>query len=57
MKKKTVKKLVLAKETLRGLGHVVGGTDNGYGGITVVTGCTDCDPSNTSCNTCQSCPC
>jgi len=48
--KKKAKKLVLAKETLRGLDNrnglrqVVGGT--------VVSGCTACDPSEGSCCTC-----
>jgi hypothetical protein len=56
MKKKT-KKLVLAKETVRGLDNqdglrqVVGGT--------VESGCTACDPSLGSCcscsNTCYDC--
>lgn len=56
--KKTPKKLKLAKETLRGLDkrdgrHVAGGTQvNQFQGVTVVTGCTDCDPSVGSCDSC-----
>jgi hypothetical protein len=48
--KKQMKKLALAKETLRGLekrdglGHVAGGT--------VDSGCTACDPSDGSCCSC-----
>jgi hypothetical protein len=57
--KKKVKKLVLAKETLRGLDNlrqVAGGTlyeqQFGRTGGTVESGCTDCDPSVGSCCTC-----
>ncbi len=66
--KKQVKKLTLAKETLRGLEkrdglrHVAGGTlyeqQFGRTGGTVDSGCTDCDPSVGSCCTCfASCGC
>lgn len=64
MKKKTVKKLTLAKETLRGLDkrdglrHVAGGTDGfnynyGFVGprVTVETGCDFCQTG--SCCTCM----
>jgi hypothetical protein len=65
--KKQVKKLVLAKETLRGLEkrdglrQVAGGTlyqqQQQFGG-TVETGCTACDPSEGSCCSCiNSCAC
>jgi hypothetical protein len=50
MKKKT-KKLVLAKETLRGLDNR-DGLRQVAGGVTVVSGCTDCDPSVGSCDSC-----
>ena len=66
--KKQMKKLVLAKETLRGLEkrdglrQVAGGTfyeqQFGRTGGTVESGCTDCDPSLGSCHTCAtSCSC
>ena len=51
MKKKSLKKLKLAKETVRELGHVVGGTNYPYQGVgTVETGCNFCETG--SCCTC-----
>jgi hypothetical protein len=61
MKKKITKKLALSKETLRNL--QVADLEKAGGGVyvgrgaTVESGCTGCDPSVGSCNTCQSCPC
>jgi len=48
--KKKPKKLVLAKETVRGLNNR--DVLRQVAGATVVSGCTDCDPSDGSCCSC-----